>query len=280
MPEEHNRRPGICQRTTPLDDQLEHTVEVGLACDRTRDLRRRLERRHRAFELPLPTLHLRVGARIVDRDRRPVGEHHKRFLVVLVERAVTLLRQIQIPVRLTPHEDRRPEEASHRRVTRRKPERARMRANVVEAKRNRFTDQHAEHAMPTWEIPDRQLGRLVNPYRHEPFELTPTGIEHPERRVLRPRQLPRSLQHTHENCLEIQLDHEASPHLDQTSQPLLHRRTDRRHSATATSRSSAPPEARGEQRGRRPLRNERAAAPLVNASPTAPAPQQMTSPLS
>jgi len=58
---------------------------------------------------------------VVDRDRRPLGEHDDRLEVVVVELVGTLLLgEVEVAPGLPAHDDRRAEEASHRRVARRK----------------------------------------------------------------------------------------------------------------------------------------------------------------
>ena len=75
-------RARVEQRPRALDDELEHAVEVGHAAERAADLGRRLEAADRALELVAALAHRAVQARVGDRDRRPVGEHDRRLLVV------------------------------------------------------------------------------------------------------------------------------------------------------------------------------------------------------
>ena len=75
------------ERAAALDDQLEDVLERDLAADRDRDVARRLEAAQRLLELLAAALAGLVQARVVDRDRRPVGEDHRRLLVALGELA-------------------------------------------------------------------------------------------------------------------------------------------------------------------------------------------------
>lgn len=125
--------PGLDQRPGALGDQLQDLPEASLAADRARDRRRRLEARHGPLEL-LPAL---VGAlvqtRVLDRNRRPLGEDDRCLLVALIEVAALLLREIEIPPRLTADKDRDPEEAPHLGVPRGKPVRPRMIADLAQS---------------------------------------------------------------------------------------------------------------------------------------------------
>ena len=111
--DEHRAR--VDEGAAALDQQLEDALEVGLAADRPRDRRRRLERRDGPLELVAARGDAAVQARVLDRDRRPVGEHDERLLVGLVEVAVRLLGQIEVAVGLAADEDRHAQEAVHRR---------------------------------------------------------------------------------------------------------------------------------------------------------------------
>ena len=68
----------VDQRPPALDDQLEHPVEVDLAADGAGDRRGRLEPAHRPLELVAARLGRPVEPRVLDRDRRPVGEDARR----------------------------------------------------------------------------------------------------------------------------------------------------------------------------------------------------------
>ena len=78
----------VDERSGALGDQLEDAVEIGLAAERVADVDRRFETADRALELTAPLTLLRVGARVVDRDRCPVGKYADGLLVLLGELTV------------------------------------------------------------------------------------------------------------------------------------------------------------------------------------------------
>ena len=75
--------PGADERTSPLDDQLEHVLERDLSADRDRHIAGRLEAPKRLLGLLAAALAGLVQLRITDRDRRPIGEDHRGLLVLL-----------------------------------------------------------------------------------------------------------------------------------------------------------------------------------------------------
>ena len=75
------------ERAPALDDQLEHAVEIGLGAERAGDRRGRLEPLDGALELGRAFERDLVEARVVDRDRGPVGEHAGDVQVGIVELA-------------------------------------------------------------------------------------------------------------------------------------------------------------------------------------------------
>ena len=79
--EHDDQRASADERPRALDDQLEDAVEVGLAAERLRDRHRRVEPAHGALEVVAALLDRRVEARVVDRDRGPVGEDDRGLLV-------------------------------------------------------------------------------------------------------------------------------------------------------------------------------------------------------
>ena len=104
-----------------------------------------------------------VQPRVRDRDRRPVGEHDDRLLVVVGELAVVLLGQVEVSPGLAvrPRSGRRGR--CHRRMRERKAVGLRVRADVGQAERLRLADQHAEHAAPARKVADRPVRLLVDP---------------------------------------------------------------------------------------------------------------------
>ena len=79
--EQHERASGVDERAAALDDQLQHPLEVGLDADRAGDRGGRLEPAHSPLELLAPPFDPVVEAGVVDRDRRPLGQHDDRLLV-------------------------------------------------------------------------------------------------------------------------------------------------------------------------------------------------------
>ena len=72
---------GLDQGAGPLDDQVEHTVDVGLAADGAGDVHRRLRLTQSLFRLGLVFAHRGVEAGVLDRDSGPGGERERGFLV-------------------------------------------------------------------------------------------------------------------------------------------------------------------------------------------------------
>jgi hypothetical protein len=201
-----------------------------------------------------------VPARVGDRDRRPVGQRHQRLLVGIVERLRTLLvGQIQVPERLAPDANRHTEEALHRRMPDRKAVGVRMLADRGQPQRLRIVDQHAQHATPARQIPDRLLRRLIDAGRQEALELLPTLVEDPQRRIARPGQLARPIEHPVEHQLQIEILDQAAPQLQQSCEAPL-------------------PQARGHA-PRLGIRARRPARPGLAEASTAPAAGNGFSPL-
>jgi hypothetical protein len=217
--DEHVTR--LDERAAALDDELEHAVELGLAPHRARDRGRGLEAAHGALELGAAGVHGAVQARVLDRDRRPVGEDDDRLLVALVERPVRLLGQVQVAPCLVADQDRHAEEAAHRRMAGREAVGARVLAEVVDAQRDRVLDEHAEDAPPARQLPDRVVRGLVDPAREELGELAAVLVEDAQRGVPRARQLARRLEHPVEHDVEVELRQQAAPDLDEADQPVV-----------------------------------------------------------
>ena len=127
--------PRLDERAAALGDELEHPAQVRLGAERAGDRHRRLERGDGALELVAAVELAAVEVGVVDRDRRPVGEHEQGLLVLVRERAGVLLREVEVAPGGPADEDRDAEERRHRRVVRRIPVRARVVADVVEPQR-------------------------------------------------------------------------------------------------------------------------------------------------
>jgi len=90
LAQQHQHRARVGERAAARDDKLEDAIDVGLATDRSRDRRARLQRADGALELAAA---LRVAldqARVVERDGRPFGEHLHGVLVGRGERSPCL----------------------------------------------------------------------------------------------------------------------------------------------------------------------------------------------
>ena len=221
---------GLDQRAPALDHELEDALEVGLAADRAGDGGGGLQPAHGALELLAAGGHVAVEARVLDRDRGPVGEHDDGLLVLGRERlAAGLLGEVQVAVRLAADEDRHAEERSHRRVPGREAVGARMVADVVEAQRARVVDEHAEEAAPTRQVADGAVGLLVDPAREEAGELAACLVEDAERDVARAGEVGGGLQQPVEHRLEIELGQQAAPGVDEPREPVLVQAVQRRH---------------------------------------------------
>jgi hypothetical protein len=152
--------------------------------------------------------------RVVDRDRGPVGEHGDRGEVARAERPARLLGQVEIAPRLPADEHRHAEERVHRRVPRRQPEGARMRAEVVEDDRARVLDQQAEDAAPARELADRRARLGAHARGQEALKPPPAGVEHAERRVAGAGQLPGHVDEPLQHHLEVELGDQRPPRLE------------------------------------------------------------------
>ncbi len=76
---------GAHQRASALDDQLQHVLERDLPADRDGHVAGRLDASKRLLELLAAALAGLICPRVVDRDRRPVGEDHRGLLVLFGE---------------------------------------------------------------------------------------------------------------------------------------------------------------------------------------------------
>ena len=238
-------RARVDQRPRALDHELQDTVEVGHAAEREADLGRRLQAADRALELLVAGVHRAVQPGVGDRDRRPVGEHDHRLLVLRGERAVVLLGQVEVPPRLALDQQRHAEERPHRRVRDREAVGPRVRAHVVQAQRMRVGDQHAEHAAPARGVADRPVGLLVDPGGDEALEPLAALVEHADRRVPGAGQLARDVEQPLQERLGVEHGDERAPDLDQPPEPVIVHVED---SMDARRASRSRPDDRGHRR--------------------------------
>ena len=221
LAQQDQQRARLDQGPAALDDDLEDAVEVGLAADRAGDLGRRFEPVHGALHLVAAALHAAVEAGVLDRDRRPLGEDHRRLLVGLVEVALFLLGQVEVAPGVAADHHRHAEEVGHRRVAGGEAVGARVVADVGEAQRPRLLDQQAEHAAPARQVADRAPRLLVDAVGDEALQLVAVLVEHAERGVAGAGQLAGDLEHAAEDDLRVELGDEAAADVDQLAQPGL-----------------------------------------------------------
>jgi hypothetical protein len=188
---------------------------------RAGDRRGRLEAAHGPLELGPARVDDAVQARVLDRDRRPVGKHDDRVLVLLVELAAGLLGEVQVAPRLAADQDRHAEERPHRRVAGREAVRARVLAEVREAQRPRLLDEQAEDPAPAWQVADGAVGSRVHAAGEELRELAPALVEDAERGVPRAGEFARGLEHAVEHDVEVQLRQEAAADLDEADEAVV-----------------------------------------------------------
>ena len=126
-----------------------------------------------------PVRRLLVEAGVLDR-------HRLQLLVFGVEWTVPLLGQIKVAVGVPAQEDRDAEEAAHRRVVRREPDRARVVGDRLEAERLGIGDQDAEDAASARQLPDRCVGLGVDAGGQEALEGGAGLVDDAESRLARP----------------------------------------------------------------------------------------------
>jgi hypothetical protein len=213
--------PGLDEGTTTLDHEVEDDVEIRLPRECLGDLLGRLVGRHAPLELPPPPLLRAERPRVADGHRRPVGEHPHRLLVLIVEAPAGLLGEVEVPPRLTAHQDRHAQERAHRRVTDGKPVRLRMQPDVSDPQRPGIRDQLAEHAATAREITDPRRGLCIDPGRDEPAELLPAVIEHADGGIPCARQVSRHPQDVLQERIEIQFGDDAAANLQEPLETVL-----------------------------------------------------------
>ena len=178
-----------------LDDQLEHPVELGLAADRPRDRRGRLEPSDGPLQL--------VAAL---RARRSYRRALSIAIAAQSARTTSGCSSLSVNPRRPPCRSgrgcRRPRRG--RRPARRgrsssaggrAGSRTTADARSTSARRSgsRVLDQHAEHAAAARQVADRAARLVVDADRQEALELALVLVEDPERRVARAGELARRL---------------------------------------------------------------------------------------
>jgi hypothetical protein len=216
--EQNQQRASLDQGAAALDHDLEDTIEVGLAANRAGDLGRCFESVDGALHLVAAALHAGVEASVLDRDRRPLGEDHRRLLVGLVEVAAALLGQVEVAPGMAPNHHRHAEEVRHRRVAGGEAVGAGMVADFGQAEWARLLDQQAEHTAATWQVADRAPRLLVDAVGDEALQFVAVLIEHAKGGVTGPSQVAGDLEHLLEDHLRVELGDEAAPNVDQLPQ--------------------------------------------------------------
>ena len=125
--------PSLDDDPASFGDQFQDTGQVGLGADGNGDRLRRLEASYCALQSVLTLVGGGQQPSMIDRDRRPLGEHRGGLLVAGVKRAVLLVGEIQVAPRRSRDHDRHPEERPHRRMPGGEPERVRMGCQVRES---------------------------------------------------------------------------------------------------------------------------------------------------
>jgi len=134
---------------------------------------------------------------------------------------VLLLGEVDVAECLAADEDRRAEEAAHRRVSDRKAVGVRMLADVAKAKRAGLADEDSQEPVPTRQVADRAVRLRIDAEREEALEALASLVQDPERRILRAGELLGDLQHPVEQALDVEFRDESSSDFQQAEQPLL-----------------------------------------------------------
>ena len=90
-----------------------------------------------------------------------------------------------------------------------------MAADLVEPQRPRVVDEHAEHAAPVRRVADRPPARVVEPAREEARQPLALRVEHPDRRIVRARELPRGVEQPVQHGVEVDLGDERAARVEQ-----------------------------------------------------------------
>ena len=207
---------GVDQVAEPSGDQLEERRQLGLARKGVPDLGQRLELRE-------PARRRLVQAGVLDRDGGLRGEQRHDLLVLGGEVvAVGLLGQVEVPVGDAAEQDRDPEEGPHQRVVRGKADRPRIRRQVVEPERVRFTDQDAENPAAAGQVADPLVRLRVDPGGQEALERDAGAVDHAERRIAGGRQLGGGLDDPLEHTVESELGRDRDPRVDEAAPAGFH----------------------------------------------------------
>ena len=181
--ERDEHQPRVHELAQVARDHGQQRLELELGGERVADLVDRLE-------LAEPARRRLVQARVLDRYRCLRGEEPDELLVLLGEvLVVPLLREIEVPVRHAAEENGDAEEGVHGRMVRRQADRAGVVGDVVETDRSCFADDDAEETEAPRDFTDGGVRLRVDPGRQEPLQPVPGGMDDPERRVARARQL-------------------------------------------------------------------------------------------
>ena len=198
----------LCASTSArprLGDQLQHAPEVALGADRNHDVARRLEAMHRPLELLAPSLRDLVEPGVRDRGRRPSGQDPGSILVGFGEVSLGLLGETEIAPRFAADHDRDAEKAMHQRMAGGKAIAQRVLPHICQAQGSGLLYQHAEHATTARKLADRTAGGIIHPGRDETFELGSLFVEHAQRRVSGPGDVPGLLENQVEDLLRVKL---------------------------------------------------------------------------
>ncbi len=156
------------------------------------------------------------AARVLDRHRRLRRKEHHGLLVLLGEASLRLLLgQVEVPEGDAARHDRDAEEAVHRRMVRRKADRARVTGEVVQAERPRFLDQDTQDPEPARDGSDCRPSPIVEPVGDEPLQAAAGAIDHAERRIAGPGQLGGDPDERLEDGVEGQLRGDRNAGLDE-----------------------------------------------------------------
>ena len=209
---QQDEQPARAQQGPPaLHDQFEDALEIGLAAERPRDL-------HRRLELAPALLAALVQARVLDRDRRPFGQHADRLFVSLREGlAIDLVAEVQVSPRPAADHDRHAEERLHVRVSRREADRSGIARDGVDAQRPGVGDHGSEQSAPARRVADVPLLLRGEPVRHEALETPARLIEDADRGVARLGDLGRRGQHARQNGLEVEVGDDDAARVEQPS---------------------------------------------------------------
>ena len=160
-----------------------------------------------------------VQAGVLDRDSSLGGEKLGQLLVLVREAATALLLgQIQVAVRDSPEQDGHAEEAPHRRMVRRKSDRAGVVPEVVEPQRLRLADQHSQDPAPARQVTDRGVRLGVDAVREEALEVRSGLIDHAEGGEPSSGELRGGLDELLQESVQGELGAERDPRLDEDAQ--------------------------------------------------------------